>query len=67
MDLCLGIDEELTETLWVKIKGRAGTSDIMVEVCYKPPYQEDQSDEALYRQIKIASCSQAMDLMVDGL
>ncbi|GAB0182364.1 cAMP-dependent protein kinase inhibitor alpha [Grus japonensis] len=25
MELCLGMDEELTESLWVRIKGRAGT------------------------------------------
>jgi len=25
------MDEELTESLWVRIKGRAGTGDIMVD------------------------------------
>jgi len=29
-----------------EIKGRAGTGDIIVGVCYRPPDQEDQADEA---------------------
>ena len=49
MELHLGMDEELTESLRVRIKGRAGTGDIIVGVCYRPPDQEDQADEALYR------------------
>ncbi|GAB0209553.1 hypothetical protein GRJ2_003421000 [Grus japonensis] len=63
MDLHLGMDEELTKSLWVRIKGRAG--DIIVGVCYRPPDQGDQADEALYRQIGAASCSQALVLMGD--
>ena len=59
------MDEESTESLWVRIKGRAGTGDIIVGVCYRPPDQEDQADEALYRQIGAASCSQALVLMGD--
>ena len=41
MELCLEMDEELTESLWVRIKGKAGTGDIVVGVCYRPPNQED--------------------------
>ena len=41
MELCLGMDEELTKSLWVRIKGRVGTGDIIVGVCYRPPDQED--------------------------
>ena len=36
-----------------------------MEVCYKPPDQEDQVDEALYKQIGAASHSQNMVLMGD--
>ncbi|GAB0181373.1 hypothetical protein GRJ2_000602600 [Grus japonensis] len=59
------MDEEPTESLWVRIKGRAGTGDIIVGVCYRPSNQEDRVDEALYRQIGAASCSQALVLMGD--
>ncbi|GAB0209305.1 hypothetical protein GRJ2_003396200 [Grus japonensis] len=59
------MDEELTKSLWVRIKGRAGTGDIIVGVCYRPPDQGDRADEALYRQIGAASRSQALVLMGD--
>ena len=32
MELCLGMNETLAESLWVKIKGRAGTGDITMGV-----------------------------------
>ncbi|KAM9591177.1 uncharacterized protein ACIBXB_006074 isoform 2-T3 [Morphnus guianensis] len=65
MELCLMMDKEPNESLWVRIKGRAGTGDIIVGVCYRSPDQEDRADEALYRQIGAASCSQALVLMGD--
>ncbi|GAB0188484.1 hypothetical protein GRJ2_001313700 [Grus japonensis] len=65
MELCLGMDEEPDKNLQVKIKGRAGTGDTIVGVCYRPPNQEDQKDKALYRQIGAASRSQALVLMGD--
>jgi len=61
MELHLGM--EPTESLWLRIKGRAGTGDIIVRVCYRPPNQEDQTDEALCRQIGAASCSQDLVLL----
>ncbi|GAB0182662.1 hypothetical protein GRJ2_000731500 [Grus japonensis] len=48
-----GMDEELTESLWVRIKGWTGTGDTIVGLCYKPLSQEDQADEDLYRQLHI--------------
>jgi len=41
MELHLRMDEKLTKSLWVKIKGKAGTGDIIEGVCYRPPVQED--------------------------
>lgn len=54
MVLPLGMDEEPTESLWVRTKGRKWTHDITVRVCYRPPSQENQMDEVAYRQIKAA-------------
>ncbi|GAB0203845.1 hypothetical protein GRJ2_002850100 [Grus japonensis] len=65
MELHLGMDEEPTESLWVRIKGSAGAGDIIAGVCYRPPDQGDRADEALYRQIGAASRSQALVLMGD--
>lgn len=64
VELCLGMDESW-QTSWVRIKGRAGTSDITVEVSYRPPNEEDHVNEALYQQIEAASLSQALDFMGD--
>jgi len=65
MGLLLGMDEEPNESLWLRIKGRAWTGDITVGVCYRPPDQDEQEDEALYRQIGEASHSKTLVLMGD--
>ncbi|GAB0191017.1 mitochondrial enolase superfamily member 1 [Grus japonensis] len=65
MELHLGMDKEPTKSLWVRIKGSTGAGDIIAGVCYRPPDQGDRADEALYRQIGAASCSQALVLMED--
>jgi len=65
MELRLGLGEEPTESLWVKIKGRAVTGDIAVGGCYRLPDQDERVDEALYRQIGEASRSKAQVLMGD--
>jgi len=41
MELHLGKDEELTKSLWVKLKGRVGTSNIIVGVSNRTFNQED--------------------------
>jgi len=38
---------------------------MIVGVCYRPPAQEDQEDEALYRQRGAASYSQALVFLGD--
>jgi len=62
-DLCLGVDGELTKSLWVRTQGSAGTGDVRVEVCRGS--HEDQVDEAFYRQIGAASRPQALVLTGD--
>ncbi|GAB0199653.1 lysine-specific histone demethylase 1A [Grus japonensis] len=57
------MEEDPTERLRVRLKGSAGTGNIIAGVCYRPPDQGDRADEALYRQIGVASCSQALVLM----
>jgi len=49
MELHLGINYELTENLWVRVKGNAREEDV-VGVCYRPPDQENQANQALYKQ-----------------
>jgi len=61
MELQLGLDKKPTESLGVRFKWATGTGDIVVEVCYMPPDQEGQVDDALCRQI--GAYSQALVLM----
>ncbi|PKU37033.1 dtw domain-containing protein 2 [Limosa lapponica baueri] len=63
MELHLGMDEEPTENLWVRIKGSTGAGNVTVGVCYRPPDQDNGAIEALYRQIGVALCSHTLVLM----
>lgn len=65
MELCLRMDKMSTKSLWVKIKGRAGTVDVIVGFCYKPPNQECGVDEVLYRQIIATSNLRTLALIGD--
>ncbi|GAB0209103.1 mitochondrial enolase superfamily member 1 [Grus japonensis] len=65
MEFCLGMDDEPTESLWIRIKERTVKDDIVVGVCYRPPDQKEQADELLYRQIGTASSLQALILVGD--
>lgn len=58
----LGIGDELTKNLWVSIKERTGTGDIVVRVCYSLSDQEEQVVEAFQRQLKAASHFQVLVL-----
>ncbi|KAK4806252.1 hypothetical protein QYF61_013396 [Mycteria americana] len=65
MELCLGMDDEPTESLRLRIKEHTGMGDIVVDVCYRLPDQEEQVDEAFYRQLGAASHLQALILLRD--
>lgn len=49
--------------LWARIKEQTNTGGTTVGIYYKPPDQEEEVDKALYRQIKLASWSQALVIM----
>lgn len=46
IERCLEVDEEQGKSLWVK--GQANMGDTVVDFNYRPPDQEDKSDEAFY-------------------
>lgn len=58
MDLCLEMDDEPAQSLWVRITRHANVNDV-VGVCYRPPDQEEV-DEASFRQLERFSHLQAM-------
>ncbi|GAB0208404.1 hypothetical protein GRJ2_003306100 [Grus japonensis] len=47
------------------MKGQANMGDTVVGVDYRPPDQEEEVNEAFYRQLEVASQSQALVLMGD--
>lgn len=56
VELCLGVDDEPNENLWVRITERSSMGDFVVSVSYRLPDQDEQVDEVFYRQLKVASC-----------
>lgn len=51
--------------MWVRIKGQVNMGDTVVCVHYRPPDEEEEVDEAFYRQLEVALWSQALILMGD--
>lgn len=47
----------------MRIKQWTGKGSIIADVCYRPPNQEEQVNEALYRQVGTASHLKALVLM----
>jgi len=65
IELWLGKDKEQVKSLSVRIKGQPHMGDVIVGVYYRPPDHDEEVDEAFYRQLKVASQSQALVLMGD--
>lgn len=53
LELCLGVDDKPTESLWVRIEEQAALGDIVVSVCCGT--QEEEVDEA-FKQLETSSC-----------
>ena len=64
---CLELNDgnDKVECLWVRIRGKANKADILVGVCYRPPNQDEETDEVLYKQLAEVSQSLALVLMGD--
>lgn len=46
------------ESLWIRIKRRTGKGNFIMGACYRPLDEEKQVDEALEKQIGMASYTQ---------
>lgn len=68
MELCLGMDDELSESLWAQIREQTSTGDIVVsEHLLQHTWPGNQVDEALYGQGAATSYSQAPVLVREDL
>ncbi|CAM4377561.1 unnamed protein product [Caretta caretta] len=56
---------EKPESLWIKFRSLSNKGDVVVGVCYRPPDQGDEVDEAFFRQVAEATGSHALVLMGD--
>ena len=41
--------DDRVESLWVGIKVKTSKTDIIMEVCYRQPNQDEEADKTLYR------------------
>ncbi|KAK4815560.1 hypothetical protein QYF61_004077 [Mycteria americana] len=57
--------DDRVECLWVRIRGKANKADIVVGVCYRPPNQDEETDELFYKQLGEASRPLALVLVGD--
>ncbi|GAB0206625.1 mitochondrial enolase superfamily member 1 [Grus japonensis] len=61
----LSVGDDTVESLWVRIKGQANKGDVTVGVYYRPPSQDDITDELFFKELREASRSTALVLMGD--
>ncbi|KAK4811015.1 hypothetical protein QYF61_015719 [Mycteria americana] len=57
--------DDRVECLWVRIRGKANKADIVVGVCYRPPNQDEETDDLFYKKLGEASRSLALVLVGD--
>lgn len=50
---------------WVRIKGEANKATISVEFCYRPPSQDDDVEELLFKELRDTSRSSTLVLKGD--
>ncbi|CAM5130495.1 unnamed protein product, partial [Natator depressus] len=56
---------EKHESLWIKFRSVSNKGDVVVGVCYRPPDQGDEVDEAFFWQLTEVTRSHALVLMGD--
>ncbi|GAB0202541.1 hypothetical protein GRJ2_002719700 [Grus japonensis] len=57
--------DDKVECLWVRMRGKANQAHILLGVCYRPPNQDEEADEAFYKGLAEVSQSLALVLMGD--
>ena len=56
--------EDKVECLWVKMRGKANKTDILLGICYRPPDQDEEADEVFYK--RLAEVLQSLALALVG-
>lgn len=63
MEICLKMDDEPVGSV---LEGRPTCVGVVPGVCYSPPDQEEEADEAFLRQLEEVLCSQTLVLLGDS-
>ncbi|GAB0182550.1 hypothetical protein GRJ2_000720300 [Grus japonensis] len=61
----LSVGNDTVGSLWVRIKGQANKGDVIVGVYYRPPSQDDATDELFFKELREASRSTALVFIGD--
>lgn len=56
---------DTVESLWVMIKRQASKVDVIVEVYYRPPSQDDRTSELIFKKLRGSSRSTTLVLVGD--
>ena len=65
MELSYGVHESSIECLWIRIRGIITKGQLMLDICYQRPNQDDKADETLLWLLKEVSGQQNLLLMSD--
>ncbi|PKU46160.1 rna-directed dna polymerase from mobile element jockey-like [Limosa lapponica baueri] len=57
--------DDKDECLWIRMKGKANKGDFVLGFCYRPPNQDEEADEVLYKWLAEVSQSPALVLVGD--
>jgi len=57
--------DDKVECLWVKMREKANKADILLGVCYRPPNQDEEVDEAFCKRLAEVSQSLTTVLVSD--
>ena len=57
--------DDRVESIWIRIKAKANKTDVTVGICYRPPTQDEEVDERLYKQLDEVSRSLLLVLVGD--
>ncbi|GAB0207654.1 hypothetical protein GRJ2_003231100 [Grus japonensis] len=63
--MALTVDDDIVESLWVRMKGKVNKVDVVVGVYYQPLSQDTTTDELFYKELRDISRSAALVLMGD--
>ena len=61
----LAVGDDMVESFWVRFRGKADKAGVFVEVYYRSPSQDDDTNVLFYKELREICRSVALTLMVD--